>query len=96
MNCLAVWLCRDRSPIDMDSQWSHDIHINQTGRRFEADYHNETGPSASLTPLKVQMLGFPHNLKWFAMLAVDSPFKLPQGPPLGVVALPDGKPEASY
>ena len=42
------------------------------------------------------MLSFPSDLEWFAMRAMDSRLELPQGPPLGVVAPPDGKPEVSY
>ena len=52
-------------------------------------------PRAS-TPLKVQMLGFSSNLEQFAVCAVDSSLELPQGLPLGAVAPPDGKPEASH
>ena len=80
----------------MDAEWPHDIHAYETLRRFQADYYNKAGPSASLAPLKVQMLGFSSDLEWFAVCAVDSPLKLPQGPPLGTVAPPDGKPEASH
>ena len=99
MDCLGVWLCRGRSPmrcIDVNVEWPHDIHTNQTGRRFQADYHYKTGPSVSLTPLEIQMLSFSSDLEWFAMCAVDSSLELPQGPPLGGVAPSDGKPEASH
>ena len=80
----------------MEAERPHDIHSYETWRRLQADYCNKSGPSASLAPLKVQMLGFSSDLEWFAVYAVYSPLKLPQGPPLGVVAPPDGKPEASH
>ena len=80
----------------MDAEWPHDIHSYETWRRFQADYYNKAGPSASLVPLKVQMLGFSSDLEWFAVCAVYSPLKRPQGPPLGAVAPTDGKPEASH
>ena len=51
----------------------------------------KTGPTASLTPL-----GLSSNLERFSVCAVHCPLKLSQGPPLGVVAPPDGKPKASY
>ena len=92
MDCLGVWLRRGRSPmryIDVNAEWPLDIHTNQTGRRFQADYYYKTGPSASLTPLEIQMLSFSSDLEWFAMCAMDSSLELPQGPP-------DGKPEASH
>ena len=77
-------------------EWLHNIHADKTRRRLQADYHYETRPSASLTPLKVQMLSFSRNLERFAVCTVHSPLKLPQGSPLGAVAPPDGKPEASH
>ena len=80
----------------MDAEWPHDVHAYETRRRFQADYHNEACPSARLNPLKVQMLGFTSDLEWFALCAVNSSLELPQGAPLGVVAPPDGKPEASH
>ena len=80
----------------MDAEWPHDVHAYETRWRFQADYHNEACPSAPLTPLKVQMLGFSSDLEWFAVCAVNSSLELPQGPPLGAVAPPDGKPEASH
>ena len=52
-------------------------------------------PRASLH-LKIQMLGFSSDLERFAVCAVDSSIELPQGPPLGAEAPPDGKPEASH
>ena len=82
--------------VNMDAEWPHDIHAYETRQRFQADYDNKAGPSASLAPLKVQMLVFSSDLEWFAVCTVDSPLKLPQGPPLGVVAPPDRKPEASH
>ena len=94
-----VWLGRGRSPmrhVYVDAEWPHDVHAYETRRRFQADYCDEACPSASLTPLKVQMLGFSSDLERFAVFTVDSSLELPQGPPLGVVAPPDGKPEASH
>ena len=80
----------------MDVEWPHDVHAYETRRRFQADYHNEACPSASLTLLKVQMLGFSSDLEWFDVCAMDSSLELPQGPLLGAVAPPYGKPEASH
>ena len=82
--------------IDVNAEWPHNIHTDQTGQRLQADYHYKTGPSTSLTPLEIQMLSFSSDLEWFAMCAMDSSLELPQGPPLGAVAPPDGKPEASH
>ena len=84
------------SHVYVDVEWPHDVHAYETRRRFQADYYNEARPSASLTPLKVQMLGFSSDLERFAVCAMDSSLELPQGPPLGAVAPPDGKPEASH
>ena len=84
------------SHIYVDAEWPHDVHAYETRRRFQADYYNEARPSASLTPLKVQMLGFSSDLERFPVCAVDSSHELPQGPPLGAVAPPDGKSEASH
>ena len=84
------------SHVYVDAEWPHNVLAYETRRRFQADYYDEARPSASLTPLKVQMLGFSSNLERFAMCAVDSPLELPQVPPLGTVAPPDGKPEASH
>ena len=61
-----------------------------------SDYYYETGPSSSLTPLEIQMLSFSSDLEWFAVCAMDNSLELPQGPALGAVAPPDGKPEASH
>ena len=82
--------------IYVNAGWPHNVHADKTWRRLQADYYYETGPSASLTPLEIQMLSFSSDLEWFAVCAVDSSLKLPQGPPLGAVAPPDGKPEASH
>ena len=82
--------------IDVNAEWPHNVHTDQTGRRFQGYYHYKTGPSASLTPLEIQMLSFSSDLEWFAMCAVNSSLELSQGPPLGTVAPPDGKPEASH
>ena len=82
--------------IYVNAEWPYNIHADQTWQRLQADYHYKTGPSASLTPLEVQMLSFSSDLEWFAMCAMDSSFELPQGPPLGAVAPSDGKPKASY
>ena len=82
--------------IYVDAEWPHNVHADKTRRRLQVDYHYEAGPSASLTPLEIQMLSFSRDLEWFAVRAVDSSLELPQGPPLGVVAPPDGKPEASH
>ena len=84
------------SHIYVDVEWPHDVHAYETRQRFQADYYNEARPSASLTPLKVQMLSFSSNLEQFAVCTVHSPLKLPQESPLGAVAPPDGKPEASH
>ena len=80
----------------VDAEWPHDVHAYETRRRFQADYDNEACPSTSLTPMKIQMLCFSSDLGGFAVCAVDSSLELPQGPPLGAVAQPDGKPEASH
>ena len=80
----------------MDVEGPHDVHAYEAGRRFQAHDDNEAGSSASLTPLDVEMLVFSGNLEGFAMCTVHRPLKLLQGPPLGTVAPPDGKPEASY
>ena len=80
----------------MDAEWPHDIHAYETRRRLQAHDYNEAGLPASLTPLKVQMLSFSSNLEWFVVCTVHCPLKLLQGPPLGAVAPPDGKPEASH
>ena len=80
----------------VDAEWPHNVHAYKARRRFQADYYYEARPSASLAPLKVQMLSFSSNLERFAMCTVHSPLKLPQGSPLGAVAPPDGKPEASH
>ena len=84
------------SHVYVDAEKPHDVHAYETRRRFQADYDNEARPSVSLTPLKVQMLGFSSDLERFAVYAVDSSLELPQGPPLGTVAPPDGKPEANH
>ena len=42
------------------------------------------------------MLSFSGNLQGFTVGTVYRPLKLLQGPPLGAVAPPDGKPEAGY
>ena len=78
--------------IYVNAEWPHNIHADKTRRRLQADYHYEARPSASLTPLKVQMLSFSSNLEWFAVCTVHCPLKLPQGPPLGAVAPPDVEP----
>ena len=80
----------------VDAEWPHNVHAYETLQRFQADYYYEARPSANLAPLEVQMLSFSSDLEWFAMCAVDSSLELPQGPPLGAVAPPHGKPEASY
>ena len=82
--------------IDVNTEWPHNIHTDQTGRRFQADYHYKTGPSTSLTPLEIQMLSFSSDLERFAVCAVDSSLELPLGYPLGAVVPPDGQPEASH
>ena len=82
--------------IYVDAEWPHNVHAYETQRRLQADYHYEAGPSASLTALEIQMLSFSSDLEWFAVCAMDSSLKLPQGPPLGAVAPPDGKPEVSH
>ena len=84
------------SHVYVDAEWPHDVHAYETRRRLQADYYNEARPSASLTPLKVQILGFSSDLERFAVRAVDSSLELPQGSPLGAVVPPDGKPEASH
>ena len=80
----------------VDAEWPHNVHAYKTRWRIQADYDNEARPSASLTPLKVQMLSFSSNLERFAVCTVHSPLKLPQGSPLGAVMLPDGKPKESH
>ena len=52
--------------------------------------------AASLTPLDVEMLSFSGNLQGFLVGTVYRPLKLLQGPALGAVAPPDGKPEVGY
>ena len=78
----------------VDAEWPHNVHAYDTRRRLQADYHYEAGPSASLTPLEIQMLSFSSDLEWFAVCAVDSSLELPQRSPLGAGAPPDVKPEA--
>ena len=80
----------------MNVEWRHNVHAYEAGRRFQAHDDNEAGSSASLTPLNVEMLGFSGNLEGFTVCTMHRPLKQLQGPPLGVVAPPDGKPEASY
>ena len=84
------------SYVYVDAEWPHDVHAYETRWRFQADYYNKARQSASLTPLKVQMLGFSSDLERFAVCAMDSSLELFQGPPLCVVAPPDRKPEASH
>ena len=66
--------------IDVNEEWPHNIHTDQTGRRLQSNYHYKTGPSASLTPLEIQMLSFSCDLERFAMCAVDSSLELPKCP----------------
>ena len=82
--------------IYVNAECPHNVHTDKTLRRLQADYYYETGPSARLTPLEIQMLSFSSDLEWFAVCGVDSSLELPQGPPLGMVAPPDRKPEASH
>ena len=51
----------------VDAEWPNDVHAYETRRRFQADNDNEARPSASLTPLKIQMLGFSSDLERFAV-----------------------------
>ena len=80
----------------MNAEWPHNVHADEAGRRFQAYDDNKTGSSASLTSLDVEMLGFSGNLEGFTVCTVHRLLKLLQGPPLGTVEPPDGKPEASY
>ena len=72
--------------IYVNAEWPHNVNADKTWRRLQSDYHYEAGP----------MLSFSSDLELLAVCAVDSSLELPQGPLLGAVAPPDGKPEASH
>ena len=96
---LRVGLSRGCSPVShiyMDSERPRNIHAYEAWRQLQAHDNNEAGSPASLAPLNVEMLGFPGNLEGFTVCIVHCSLKLFQGPPLGAVTPPDGKPEASY
>ena len=95
MDCLRVGLSRGRgsiSYIDVDTEWPHDVHADEAGRRFQAHDNYKTGSTTSLAPLDVEMLSFTGNLQGFTVSIVYRPLKLLQG----TVVPPDGKPEAGY
>ena len=99
VDCLRVGLSRCRCPIghiDVDTEWPHDVHANEAGRRFQAHNNYKTGSAASLAPLDVEMLSSAGNLQGSTVCTVHCPLKLLQGTPLGAVAPPDGKPETGY
>ena len=99
MDCLRVGLSRGCCPISyivVDTEWPHDVHADEAGQRFQAHDNYEAGLAASFAPLDVEMLSSAGNLQVFTVGTMHHPLKLPQGPPLGVIAPPDGKPEAGY
>ena len=99
MNCLGIRLSGDSGPVghvNVDTERPHNVHANETWRQLQSHNDDKTGPTTSLTPLKVQMLGFTRNMERFAMRTVHRSLKWLQGPPLGAVAPPDGKSQACY
>ena len=66
MNCLVVRLSGGSGPVghvNADTERPHNVHVNETWRRLQSHNDDKTGPTASLTPLTVQMLGFTRNLE---------------------------------
>ena len=99
MHCLRIglsWGCCAIHHVDVDTEQPHDIHADEARRRLQAHNNDETGPSASLAPLEVQMLSFSRNLEWFAVSTVHCPLKWPQGSPLSAKAPPNVKPHARH
>ena len=64
------------SYVNIDSERLHNVHTNEAGWRLQAHNDNKAGPTTSFTPVKIQVLGFPGNLQWFAVCTVHCALKL--------------------
>ena len=94
VNRLWIGLCRGSSAlcnINANPERTHNVHADQTRRRFKPNNDDKTGSSPSLTPLDIQMLGSPCYMKRFTVCTMHSNGKRLQSPPLGAVTPPNGK-----